>query len=283
MPSTTASPPSRSAARSSSACVRGGKESKVAVALETAPETPRDEIVIRGALAVPRRQGRQPVAGARRRAAARRRDRRRGHRRRRRRLAGPAVRLPARRHRLAVNNEKIAKTRDLEQSPRRRAPAAGAITIVRGGQQMSRACSADELPARQTRRRPEPVRGRGLDKDAPRPLADRLRPQKLAEVVGQDHLLGPDGALTRMLDTRSLGSLIFWGPPGTGKTTVARLLAHDDRASISSRSRRSSPASPTSRKSSTRRARGARPGRARCCSSTRSTASTARSRTASCR
>ena len=65
----------------------------------------------------------------------------------------------------------------------------------------------------------------GLDKDAPRPLADKLRPAKLDEVVGQDHLLGPDGALTRMLATRSLGSLIFWGPPGTGKTTVARLLA----------------------------------------------------------
>ncbi len=66
----------------------------------------------------------------------------------------------------------------------------------------------------------------GLDRDAPRPLADRLRPLSLAEVVGQDHLLGPDGALTRMLETRSFGSLIFWGPPGTGKTTVARLLAH---------------------------------------------------------
>jgi len=65
----------------------------------------------------------------------------------------------------------------------------------------------------------------GLDHDAPRPLADKLRPTKLAEVVGQDHLLGPDGALTRMLETRSLGSLVFWGPPGTGKTTVARLLA----------------------------------------------------------
>jgi len=65
----------------------------------------------------------------------------------------------------------------------------------------------------------------GLDRDAPRPLADKLRPTKLSEVVGQDHLLGPDGALTRMLATRTLGSLVFWGPPGTGKTTVARLLA----------------------------------------------------------
>ena len=65
----------------------------------------------------------------------------------------------------------------------------------------------------------------GPDPKAPRPLADRLRPQTLADVAGQEHLTGPDGALTRLLRSRSLGSLIFWGPPGTGKTTVARLLA----------------------------------------------------------
>jgi putative ATPase len=67
----------------------------------------------------------------------------------------------------------------------------------------------------------------GIDRDAPRPLADRLRPQRLADVVGQDHLVGPDGALTRMLGSGTLGSLILWGPPGTGKTTVARLLADE--------------------------------------------------------
>ena len=59
----------------------------------------------------------------------------------------------------------------------------------------------------------------------PRPLADRLRPRTLDEVVGQDHLLGPEGTLTRMLARGSLASLILWGPPGCGKTTIARLLA----------------------------------------------------------
>jgi putative ATPase len=66
----------------------------------------------------------------------------------------------------------------------------------------------------------------GLPDDAPRPLADRLRPKTLSEVVGQDHLLGPEGPIGRMVAQGRPHSIILWGPPGTGKTTTARLLSN---------------------------------------------------------
>ena len=64
-----------------------------------------------------------------------------------------------------------------------------------------------------------------FEAQAPRPLADRLRPRTLAEVVGQGHLLAADGPIGRMVATGKLTSIVLWGPPGTGKTTIARLLA----------------------------------------------------------
>lgn len=65
----------------------------------------------------------------------------------------------------------------------------------------------------------------GLESEAPRPLADRLRPAALSDVTGQDHLVADDAPLGRMLATGRLNSVILWGPPGTGKTTIARLLS----------------------------------------------------------
>ncbi|MGL4465707.1 MAG: AAA family ATPase, partial [Planctomycetia bacterium] len=64
-----------------------------------------------------------------------------------------------------------------------------------------------------------------FEDQAPRPLADRLRPQSLREVAGQDHLLAPEAPIGRMVADRRLASMILWGPPGCGKTTIARLLA----------------------------------------------------------
>ena len=66
-----------------------------------------------------------------------------------------------------------------------------------------------------------------FEAQAPRPLADRLRPQTLADIIGQDHLIGPDGPIGRMVAARQLASMILWGPPGCGKTTIARLLAQE--------------------------------------------------------
>jgi putative ATPase len=78
---------------------------------------------------------------------------------------------------------------------------------------------ADLFPTDDTVAPPAPPAG----DDAP--LADRLRPRALDEVVGQEHLTGPEGAIGRMVAAAKLASMILWGPPGTGKTTIARLLA----------------------------------------------------------
>jgi len=74
---------------------------------------------------------------------------------------------------------------------------------------------ADELPPAPQRDEPRP--------DAP--LADRLRPRSLDEIIGQEHLTGPEGAIGRMIAAGRLSSMVLWGPPGTGKTSIARLLA----------------------------------------------------------
>lgn len=66
-----------------------------------------------------------------------------------------------------------------------------------------------------------------LPDTTPRPLADRLRPKTLQEVVGQEQVMGPEAPLGVMLASGALGSIIFWGPPGVGKTTIARLLADE--------------------------------------------------------
>jgi putative ATPase len=77
---------------------------------------------------------------------------------------------------------------------------------------------ADEIP-------PPPRAGSREEPRADAPLADRLRPESLAEVIGQEHLTGPDGAIGRMVAAGRLSSMVLWGPPGTGKTSTARLLA----------------------------------------------------------
>ena len=71
-----------------------------------------------------------------------------------------------------------------------------------------------------------------FENDAPHPLADRLRPRSLEDVVGQDHLLAPEAPIGRMVANRRLSSMILWGPPGCGKTTIARLLAQGDRSGV---------------------------------------------------
>ena len=64
------------------------------------------------------------------------------------------------------------------------------------------------------------------------PLAERVRPKTISEIVGQDHLLGKDGVVSKMINSGSIRSMIFWGPPGTGKTTLAQILANEVKAKI---------------------------------------------------
>ena len=64
------------------------------------------------------------------------------------------------------------------------------------------------------------------------PLAERLRPQNLDEYIGQSHLVGPGGILRRMIEQGTVSSFILWGPPGVGKTTIARIIANSTKANF---------------------------------------------------
>ena len=202
--------------------VRGGKETQARDRARDRAGNAARRNRHPGALALHGREDREHLAGARRRAAARA-PRPKASSCSTSRNGSLAQSLGFQRGDVIaqVNDEKIARTRDLDRVAKERQ------RLLAHHHRARRADDLGDVRGMSTRpkRAPSLFEAAGLDQDAPRPLADRLRPTKLAEVVGQDHLLGPDGALTRMLETRSLGSLVFWGPPGTGKTTVARLLA----------------------------------------------------------
>ncbi len=264
--------------------VRGGRDVKVAVPLESAPESPRDEVLVKA---------RSPLAGAK--------------------VANlsPALDEELRLDEsttgvavtdvesgslaqnfglqkgdvvISINNTKVeldtgtAEGRDSAQPTVATHDPAWRAADHRRLRRMSSRPKRDGAGAG---RAGGLFAAAGLDRDAPRPLADRLRPSSLDEVVGQDHLIGTDGALTRMLSSRTLGSLIFWGPPGTGKTTVARLLADATALHFEQISAVFSGVADLKKVFEAARAR-RETGSARCCSSTRCIASIAPSRIHSC-
>ena len=71
-----------------------------------------------------------------------------------------------------------------------------------------------------------------FEQNTPQPLAARLRPRTLEEYVGQTHLLGPGKVLRRLIESDQISSMIFWGPPGVGKTTLARIIANRTKAAF---------------------------------------------------
>ena len=145
---------------------------------------------------------------------------------------------------LAVNGAKIAKTRDLEKVAKAGAARLAHHHPARRPADLGRVRRMTH-PRAKRGAGPSLFAAAGLDNDAPRPLADKLRPQKLADVVGQDHLLGPDGALTRMLDSR-LARLADLLGAARHRQDHGGAAARRTKPSLDScRSARSSPASPT--------------------------------------
>ena len=281
MPSTTASPPRRIGGTARLGVLRAGKETAVIGRARSGARYAARRDRHRHALAVPGRQGWQPVAGAGRRPAARSFGPGRRDRRRRQRLAGAEPRLPARRPG-ALGEQHEDRQDPRPRAPRRRSRAGTGASPSGAAARRCRWSCADDLARRAAADRACSQRPGSIATRRGRSPTSCGRPSS-PRSSGRTICSAPT-ARSRACSTpaRSARS-IFWGPPGHRQDHGGAAAGATRPTCISSRSRRSFPASPTSRRCSTRRARGARPGRGRCCSSTRSIASTARSRIPSCR
>ena len=248
MPSTTASPPSRSAApRKIGMRARRQGEPRLAVALEAAPETPRDEIVIQARSPFHGREGRQSLARARRRTATRSVDRRASS------IVDVARRFARRRVWassrgdvvLAVNNDEDRARRATSSASPGSRPALGASRSCAAGSEMSRRAAADENVRRRNAQGPSLFAAAGLDRDAPRPLADKLRPAQ-ARRGGRPGSSARPGRRAHPHARDPLARLAgLLGAARHRQDHGGAAAGRRDRRCISSRSRRSFPASPT--------------------------------------